>query len=112
MNLPDQEQRTVAPDGRPESAQPPWRREFPIDTPQDNYLARRDFTKFTVLTSFAFVVGQLWIGLMSWLRGRKGKPAEQAIARLDEVPVGTARTFYYPEKNEPCLLLRPDEKGP
>ena len=35
----DQDQRTVAPDGRPMEAQPEWRREFPVDTPQANYVA-------------------------------------------------------------------------
>ena len=106
MNGLDQEQRTVAPDGLPESAQPAWRREFPIDTPQDNYLARRDFTKFTVLTSLAFVVGQLWIGVQNWLRRRKGAPPIKQIVRLDQVPIGTALPFYYPEANDACLLLR------
>ncbi len=57
----EQEQRTVAPDGRPESEQPDWRRDFPIDVPEDDYVARRDFTKFMGLTSLAFVVGQFWI---------------------------------------------------
>jgi nitrite reductase/ring-hydroxylating ferredoxin subunit len=109
MTGPDREARTVAPDGRPESVQPAWRREFPIDVPQDNYLARRDFTKFTVLTSFAFVVGQLWIVVLDWWRRRRGDPARQPIARLEEVPVGSARAFVYPDANDPCLLLRPDE---
>lgn len=109
MNGLDHEQRTVAPDGRPESAQPDWRREFPIDTPQDNYLARRDFTKFTVLTSLAFVVGQFWIGVQNWFRRRRGEPPIKSIARIDQVPVGTAHSFSYPEARDPCLLLRPDE---
>src|SRR5579875_3286117 len=31
---------------------PAWRQDFPIDWPQDHYVARRDFTKFLVLTAF------------------------------------------------------------
>jgi hypothetical protein len=57
----NKEQVTTPPDGRPLAEQPEWRRDFPIDTPQDNYVARRDFTKFLVLTSGAFAVGQVWI---------------------------------------------------
>ena len=38
---------------------PKWRRDFPIDSPQDQYVARRDFMKFMVLTSLAFAVGQV-----------------------------------------------------
>ncbi|MBV9123713.1 MAG: Rieske (2Fe-2S) protein, partial [Planctomycetes bacterium] len=108
MNRADEEPRTVAPDGRPDSAQPDWRREFPIDTPQDNYVARRDFTKFMVLTSFAFVVGQFWIAVQNWLRQRRGAPPVLKIAPLEQVPVGGATAFSYPEANDGCLLLRPD----
>src|SRR5262249_2865382 len=59
--LADQEQITVAPDGRPMEEQPPWRADFPIDWPQDEYVERRDFMKFLVLTSLAFTAGQFWI---------------------------------------------------
>ena len=108
MNASDQEQRTHAPDGRPQSEQPSWRQEFPIDVPQDNYVARRDFTKFIGLTSLGFVAGQFWILLQSWLRGRKKPAPRQEIARLHQIPVGGALTFTYPEEGETCLLLRPE----
>src|SRR5581483_11839938 len=86
------EQRTTAPDGTPMACQPDWRRDFPIDVAQDNYIARRGFTKFMVLTSLAFVVGQVWIGVQNWLRKRRGLPPEVCVARLDEIAVGGART--------------------
>lgn len=110
MNVPRDEQRTVPPDGGPAEAQPAWRRDFPIDWPQDHYVARRDFTKFLGLTSLAFVIGQLWIGVKSWWDRRRGRPGEQAVARLADVPVGGTLTFHYPRDGEPCLLLRPDER--
>ena len=47
----DPEQISTPPDGKPMGRQPAWRQDFPIDVPQDNYIARRDFTKFLVLTS-------------------------------------------------------------
>ena len=100
--------RTVAPDGHPASEQPAWRQEFPIDSEEDNYVARRDFTKFLGLTSLGFVVGQFFIGVKSWL-GRRERHAEQAIALLSELPVGGALVFRYPRPEEPCVLLRPDE---
>ena len=93
------------PDGRPESEQPAWRRDFPIDWPEDNYVARRDYAKFLVLTSFAFVVGQAWIGLQGLLR--RGRPPSRRVARLDEIPVGGVLAFHYPARHDPCLLLRP-----
>lgn len=98
----------LTPDGRPPDQQPKWRRDFPIDTAEDNYVARRDFTKFMVLISGSFVVGQAWIALKT-LGGREA-PAPKAIARLDEVAVGRAVMFAYPGEHDPCLLIRTGER--
>lgn len=104
----DDEQRTIAPDGRPRSEQPPWRRDFPIERPREQEVMRRDFTKFMVLTSLAFVVGQVWIGVQNWLRRRKGELPIRDVAKLKDIPVGGAVTFHYPGDHDPCLLLRPE----
>jgi nitrite reductase/ring-hydroxylating ferredoxin subunit len=104
----ESEQSSVAPDGRPPEEQPAWRGDFPIDWPQDDYVVRRDFTKFMVLTSLAFVVGQFFIGIQSWWRRRRGRPAPRRIAPLDQVPVGGVLPFHYPDDDTPCLLLRPE----
>ena len=97
---------TVPPDGRPFHEQPQWRNDFPIDVPQDEFVARRDFTKFLVLTSFAFVVGQWWIALENLLRARRGAPPIKRIAKLSEVPIGKPVTFEY---TEPSILIRTSE---
>ena len=68
MSLSPGEQDRTFPDDRPLSQQPRWRQDFPTDIPADDALSRREFTKFLVLTSGAFVVGQCWIGMMSLLR--------------------------------------------
>jgi Rieske Fe-S protein len=106
----DSETRTVAPDGKPLAQQPAWRRDFPIDVPQDNYVARRDFTKFLGLISLAFVVGQFWIGAQNWLRRRRGLLPVQKIASLADLPVGGAMTFTYPDASESCILVRINEQ--
>ncbi len=106
MNRQDPEQLSSPPDGRPEAEQPRWRRDFPIDWPQDDYVTRRDFTKFMVLVSLAFAVGQVWILAQNFLRQRRGELPLQEIARLDELPVGGARVFTYPEAHNPRLLVR------
>jgi Rieske Fe-S protein len=98
---------TRAPDGRPLAQQPKWRRDFPIDTPQDLYVARRDFMKFMVLTSLAFTAGQFWIGAQNWVRRRRGVPELKRIASLADIPVGGAITFLYPEPADRCILVRP-----
>jgi Rieske Fe-S protein len=93
------------PDGRPLSEQPRWRQDFPTDLPADDALARREFTKFLVLTSGAFVAGQCWIALMSLLR-HGGPLTEKQIAAEADVPVGGVVEFGYPTEDDPCLLIR------
>jgi Rieske Fe-S protein len=110
MALPDSDERTVPPDGRPYEEQPRWRQDFPIDRPQDTYVARRDFTKFIALTSLAFVVGQFWIALQNIFRKSRGEPPERQIAMVEQIPVGGILTFTYPEAHDICLLARRDEQ--
>lgn len=104
----DTDEITRAPDGRPYDEQPKWRRDFPIDAPQDLYVARRDFVKFMVLTSLAFTVGQFWIGAQNWARRRRGLPEIRRIGNVADIPVGSALTFTYPDPTDRCVLIRPD----
>jgi len=117
MSRLDQEPRSEAPDGRPQELQPSWRRDFPIDTAEDDYVARRDFTKLLVLTSLAFTAGQVCIGIQNLLLQRRGELPVTPVACLDETAagesppclrVGEALLFHYPDATEACLLLRPD----
>jgi nitrite reductase/ring-hydroxylating ferredoxin subunit len=98
---------TVGPDHRPLGAQPRWRQDFAVDWPVDAAVARREFVKFLVLVSVAFVAGQAWIATKSLLRRRRTAepPAPRKIASLGELPPGSARTFQYPG-DDPCLLVR------
>lgn len=96
----------VTPDGRMAEHPPKWRRDFPVDLPDDHYVARRDFTKFMVLTSFAFVVGQVWIGAKNLLRRTRRQPEIVKIADVDSLEVGAAVPFTYPEEHDHCLLIR------
>jgi len=106
MSRKDPEQLSIPPDGRPYHDQPQWRNDFPIDWPQDDFIARRDFTKFLVLTSFAFVVGQAWIVFENVRRRRRGALPIRRIARVADVPVDTPVAFTYPDPHDDCLLLR------
>jgi Rieske Fe-S protein len=102
----DPEQITRPPDGRPLHHQPQWRKDFPIDWPQDHYVSRRDFAKFLCLTSLAFVVGQVWIGVQNILRKSRGAPPVQKIASLSSLPVGGTLVFRYPGPHDDCILIR------
>lgn len=100
---------TTPPDGKPFHDQPQWRNDFPIDWPQDEFVARRDFTKFLVLTSLAFVVGQWWIALQNMSRKRRGAPPITRLAGLSDLAVGQSLVFTYPAPHEPCILVRTAE---
>lgn len=106
---PGREHRTVPPDGRPLEAQPKWRRDFPIEWSEDEYVSRRELVKFMVLTSAAFTAGQAWIALKSLFGGKPAPVAGEAVAAVDELPVGGAKTFTYPEGSTPRLLVRTGE---
>jgi Rieske Fe-S protein len=93
------------PNGRSLSEQERWRQDFPTDIPEDDTLARREFTKFLVLTSGALVAGQCWIGLMSLLRGDETLPETQ-IAMEKDISPGGVIGFRYPTEHDPCLLIR------
>jgi Rieske Fe-S protein len=95
-----------SPDGRPDSEQPLWREQFPIDWPTDDFRSRRDFTKLLGLTSLAFVAGQIWIAVLALRRrAARAMPSVQ-IATLDELPVGGSKVFDYPRAGATCVLTR------
>src|SRR5690349_12127263 len=102
----EREQITIAPNFAPADAQPAWRQDFPIDWPQDLYVERRDFMKFLVLTSAAFTLGQVTIGVQNWYRKRSGQPPIRRIASVDDIAVGEAMSFGQPDEHELCLLVR------
>src|SRR5688500_18002505 len=105
----DPELHTIPPDRTAMDEQPKWRRDFPIDMAQDAYVARRDFTRYLGLTSLAFVAGQFWIALQNRWRRARGKLPRVAVAQLNEVEVGAARTFHYPDATDPAILIRADK---
>lgn len=98
--------RSIPPDRAPVAAQPRWRRDFPIDWGEDEYVSRRDLIKFVVLTSGAFAVGQLWLAWKSLFGRRDPANRDQPIATVGELPVGGAKTFTYPEGSTPRLLVK------
>jgi Rieske Fe-S protein len=100
-----------APNPWDERDPPRWRQDFPIDWPKDEFVARRDFAKFLVLTSGAFVAGQAWIAARDLVRSKResGEPLRQRIASLAEVPVGGVLSFSYPTERDHCLLVRISE---
>ena len=90
---------------------PLWRDELTVDTADERYVTRRQFTKFLVLTSFGMFVGQLWILARSVFSRGATPPGPATIGRVDDLAVGKARVFQYPSANDPCLLIRTGEES-
>ncbi len=88
------------------SEQPQWRQDFPVESAQDEYVSRRDFTKYMVLISFAFVIGQFWIVVINWMRKRRGELPLTEIGQINDVEPGDSKIFQYPNEHEPCILVR------
>jgi Rieske Fe-S protein len=105
----DPDRHTRPPDGRPLDEQPKWRQDFPIDWAEDEYISRRDLTKFMALTSMAFFGGQLYILAASAFR----TPIvyeRRPIARVEQVPVGSSMVFGYPDDHDQRVLVRLGEE--
>jgi len=102
----DPDRPVVPPDRGTAGAQPKWRRDFPIDSGQDEYISRRELVKFMVLTSGAFVVGQVWLVVKNVFERPPAKPAAVAVAGMDELAIGGSKTFHFPSGSPPRLLVR------
>src|SRR3954469_12545441 len=90
---------------RKPSSTPLWRDEFSVHTADEQYVNRRQFTKFLTLTSFGMSVGNAWILAKSALRRAPVYP-RMAVATADEVAVGGVKIFAYPTPDDPCILVR------
>ena len=79
--------------------------EFAIDTATEQYVTRRQFSKFLVLTSLGMFAGNLWILVKSWFR-RPAVYTERFIAGMNEIGVGEVKLFSYPERTDACIMIR------
>jgi Rieske Fe-S protein len=96
-------------DRRPKKARL-WEEEFSVSTTEQGYVERRQFGRFLLLTSGAMFAGQLWLVAKGWLSKAAATVwPKQAIARIGEIPVGSAKVFQYPGPADNCLLVRLDE---
>ena len=84
---------------------PLWRDEFSIRSATERYVARRQFSKFLVLTSLGMFIGNLWIVVRSWF-AVKAPSTSQRIAAVNDLALGEVKLFDYPTSQDPCILIR------
>ena len=85
-----------------------WREDFPTDWAADNYVTRREFTKFLVTASGALCVGNGFVAVQKFRHDKETFPTV-AVAGVNEVPVGGVKLFRYPTEDVPAMLLRRSE---
>ena len=80
-----------------------WREDFPTEWEADNYVTRREFTKFLVLASAATFLGNGYFVLRGNKAGEKYPRVD--IGEAAAVAPGESRLFRYPTQNDPAILL-------
>jgi Rieske Fe-S protein len=88
-----------------------WKKDFPITSEEESYVARREFTKFMALTSVAFFLGTFTATARKlWKRATWKSRDAVRVGHVDDVAVGGYKLFRYPTDNDPCILLRLDQE--
>lgn len=85
---------------------PLWREDFSVHAAEDNYVLRRQFTKFLTLTSAGMLAGNIWIFLRSLFDWPHRQYPQTTVARSSEIAAGGVKLFRYPTENDPCILVR------
>lgn len=85
-----------------------WRAEFPYEWDADDLVSRRQLLRWSVGVAGAlFAMTSLLAGLGFARAQRRGERRE--VIGVDDVAVGQAHYFEYPEDGEHAILLRLDE---
>lgn len=81
-----------------------WRAEFPYRWDADDLVSRRQLLRFAVFTSGALFASTMLIAALGLLQ--RQRPSDvRPIARVADVPEGTALYFHYPEPDDQAVLL-------
>lgn len=85
--------------------EPLWREEFPLTSAGEDYIQRRDFTRYLLGASAAFAVGTvgaaLWANMQSF---NVGEP--RPIVEESRVEPGSEYLFAYPTDRDPAMIVR------
>lgn len=90
------------------TSRPAWQDDFPISWADDHFVTRREFAKSLVWASCASFAASAALTAKAALSRREGPWPTLEVAQVGDLPVGHARVFFYPEPDEPCLLVRLD----
>ncbi|MCL5960194.1 MAG: Rieske 2Fe-2S domain-containing protein [Chloroflexi bacterium] len=77
---------------------------FPYHRSLDALVTRRDFLRLLALTSLGLFVGNIIVAIRA-ITTRPAATPRVAIARVAEVPEGTAINFAYPSPEDPAIMV-------
>jgi Rieske Fe-S protein len=83
-----------------------WREDFPVDEVKEHFIERREFTKFLLLISGSFVMGQVYIAYQNIFRKSSKLLPLKKIVSVNDLKVNDFIAFQYPDKNDSCFLIR------
>jgi len=81
-----------------------WRAEFPYHWDVDDLVSRRELLQFAVFASGALFVSTAALAGLGAVKDLSGTES-QPIARVSDVPEGTAVYFNYPSSDDQAMLL-------
>jgi arsenite oxidase small subunit len=84
---------------------PAWKEDFPISWVDDDFVTRREFTKSLVWVSCASFAASVGLAAKAAVQATEPLPAAR-VAGVDDLAVGAARVFHYPDEANPCVLIR------
>jgi len=87
------------------SDDPKWREDFPYESENDEYITRRDATRFLLLVSGGLALGNGLVWLRSQVQG-EGQVARVDLGPADQLARGEWRVFAFPDQASPAILIR------
>lgn len=105
----------TTPDGNPENTAA-WRKHFPIEAELEASRSRREFVGGLGVACGAMVCGQIALQNVAPPLADGGQESngtehegEVLPKKLQEMTIGEAQLFHYPNEKSPCLLVKLDE---
>lgn len=93
------------------SAEEQLRQDFPVDWEEDHFVSRREFFKFMTLASGVVAAGTTALAAYGSLPRRERSFEPSLIAKLSDLPPGSAKPFNYPRPTDICLLVHTKSGG-
>lgn len=83
-----------------------WRTDFPIESEDDEFVARRDFLRYLTLVSGGLSAGNGMVLLSSMKSGDHEAGGVVDICDAGQLDKGSWLVFHYPDEKNPAILIR------